>query len=177
MGGFFSELRLYICNHLVANVPSHRIRLWFYRKIMKFQIGSGTSIFMNCKFDCVGNLTIGKDCVVNANCRLDPRGGIEIGNNVSLSEDVIFITADHNEDIMGDYERKKKIVIDDYVWIGTRAMVLPGVKIEKGALVAAGSVVTRDVKYVTIVAGIPAKKINTRPEKFDYPTQYRRLFQ
>jgi acetyltransferase-like isoleucine patch superfamily enzyme len=144
---------------------------------MKFKIGKGCTIFMNCKFDCAGGLTIGVNSVINANCRLDSRGGLEIGDNVSISEDVIFLTADHNEDFIGISGREKKIVIKSYVWIGTRAMVLPGVTIEKGAAVGAGAIVTRNVNYLDVVAGIPAKKINTRPENFNYITHYKRLFQ
>jgi acetyltransferase-like isoleucine patch superfamily enzyme len=174
---FFSELRIYICNHFISNIPSHVFRLWYYRYIMKFKIGKGSTVFMNCKFDCSEGLIIGENTVINANCRLDSRGELEIGNNVSVSEDVIFLTADHNEDLIGISGRAKKIVIKDYVWIGTRAMILPGVAIEKGAVVAAGAVVTRNVESLHIVAGIPAKKINLRPEKFDYSAKYRRLFQ
>lgn len=171
-----SELRLYICNHFIANVPSHRIRLWFYKNIMKFKIGEGTTIFMNCKFDCAGGLIIGENSVINAKCRLDSRGTIVLGNNVSVSEEVIFLTADH-DDWLETFERKKNIIIGDYVWFGTRAMVLPGVEIQNGAMIAAGAVVTKDVSYLNVVAGIPAKKINTRLEKFNYSTKYKRLFQ
>jgi acetyltransferase-like isoleucine patch superfamily enzyme len=177
MKTILSEFRLYICNHWIANIPSNRLRLLYYKKIMGFRIEKGSSIFMNCKFDCAGGLTIGKNSVINANCRLDSRGGLYIGNNVSISEEVIFLTADHNEDLIGVHGRVKKIVIEDYVWIGTRAMVLPGVTIEKGAVAASGAVVTRNVKYLDVVAGIPAKKINSRPENFNYSAQYKRLFQ
>lgn len=174
---FLSELRIYLCNYWISNIPSHTFRLWYYRKVMKFKIGKGSYVFMNCRFDCSDGLTIGENSVVNANCRLDSRGGLEIGNCVSVSEDVIFLTADHNEDLIGISGREKKIIIKDYVWIGTRAMILPGVTIEKGAAVAAGAIVTRDVSYLNVVAGIPAKKINMRPEEFNYSSSYRRLFQ
>jgi acetyltransferase-like isoleucine patch superfamily enzyme len=108
---------------------------------------------------------------------LDSRGTLQIGNNVSVSEEVVFLTADHNEDLIGVYGRAKRIVIEDFVWIGTRAMVLPGVIIEKGAVVAAGAIVTRSVRRLDVVAGIPAKTINKRPENFVYTAQYKRLFQ
>jgi acetyltransferase-like isoleucine patch superfamily enzyme len=177
MSAIFSEFRLYLCNHLVANLPSHRIRLWYYRKIMAFKIGAGSTIFMNCKFDCAGGLIIGRNSVINAKCRLDSRGGLEIGSNVSVSEEVTFLTADHNEDLIGVHGRAKKVVVADYVWVGTRAMILPGVIIEKGAVIGAGAIVTRDVKYLNVVAGIPAKMINLRPENFNYSIAYKRLFQ
>ncbi|WP_366182385.1 acyltransferase [Flavobacterium ovatum] len=177
MKRFFSEFRLYICNHLICHIPSHRVRLWFYKNIMDFHIGKGSTIFMDCKFDCAKGLTIGNNSVINANCRLDSRGGLEIGNNVSISEDVILLTADHNEDLLGVVNREKNVYIDDYVWIGTRAMILPGVNINKGAIIAAGSVVTKNVEALVVVGGIPAKFIKIRPEKFDYTANYKRLFQ
>lgn len=174
---FFSELRLYICNHIICNIPSHWIRLLYYRNIMNFKIGSDSTIFLNCKFDCAGGLTIGNNCVINANCRLDSRGKLFIGNNVSFSEEVICLTADDNEELTGASKREKSIIIDDFVWIGTRAMILPGINLKKGALVAAGAIVTRNVEYLNVVAGAPAKKISMRSNKFDYSTNYMRLFQ
>jgi len=173
---FLSELRLYFCNHLIANIPSNRIRLWFYKKIMDFKIGKGTSIFMKCKFDCAGGLIIGNNSVINSKSRLDSRGGLVIGNNVVVSDQVIFLTADH-DDWLEKSGRIKKIVIKDYAWFGTRAMILPGITIGKGGVVAAGAIVTKDVNTLEVVGGIPAKKINTRPAKFNYNTKYKRLFQ
>jgi acetyltransferase-like isoleucine patch superfamily enzyme len=184
MNRILSELRLYVCNNIISHFPSHTIRLWFYRKVMKFSIGTGTTIYMNCKFDCAKGLTVGNYSCINANCRLDSRGLLEIGNNVSISEDVIFLTADHNEDLLGILGREKKVYIADSVWIGTRAMILPGVTIGKGAVVAAGAVATKDVEPLTVVGGIPAKFIKLRPsnakesiENFNYKSSYKRLFQ
>jgi acetyltransferase-like isoleucine patch superfamily enzyme len=177
LSSFFSELRLYFCNYWITNIPSHTIRLFYYKKIMNFQIGSGSTILMNCKFNCAGGLTIGENSVINGNCRLDSRGKLEIGNNVCISHDVFLLTADHNADLIGVLGRNKKIIIEDYVWIGARAMLLPGVKIGKGAVIAAGAIVTRNVDNLKIVAGVPAKIINSRPEKFNYSASYIRLFQ
>lgn len=184
MSGFLSELRLYVCNNVIAHFPSHRFRLWFYKKVMKFNIGKGTTIFMNCKFDCAKGLKIGDNSVINANCRLDSRGLLEIGSSVSISEDVIFLTADHNEDLLGILGRDKKVCIEDSVWIGTRAMILPGVTIGKGAVVAAGAVATKNVEAFTMVGGVPAKFIKLRTtnskksiEKNNNKHNYKRLFQ
>lgn len=172
-----SEFRLYLSNHIVAHIPSHTFRLCFYRRMMKFTIGEGSSIFMNCRFDCTGSLSIGKDSVINGFCRIDTRGGVTIGSNVSISEEVIILTADHNEDLLGIIDRKKKVTIGDYVWIGTRAMILPGVTIGTGAVIAAGAVVTKDVEPLAVVAGVPAKLLKYRSENFNYSAHYSRLFQ
>ena len=131
---------------------------------------------MNCKFDCAKGLTIGINSTINPNCRIDPRGNIIIGNNVSISEDVIILTADHDMNSESFGGRNKKTVIDDFVWIGTRVMLLPGVKIGKGAIIAAGAIVTKDVDSFSVMAGIPAKIIKQRPENnINYSASYRRL--
>jgi maltose O-acetyltransferase len=144
---------------------------------MKFTIGKGSTILMHCYFDITEGFEIGNNSVINANCRIDTRQGIIIGNNVTLSADVFLITGTHdmNNNMSGiDYP---PIIIADYVWIGTRAMILSGVRIGKGAVVAAGAVVTKNVEELDVVAGIPAKVIKRRKESFDYVVSYRRLFQ
>ena len=144
---------------------------------MGFKICKGSFIFLGCKFDCAKGLVIGKNSVINARCRLDNRGGIDIGENVSVSSDVIILTADHDMDTFNFKGRNKKVVIADYVWVGTRAMVLPGITVSKGALIAAGSIVTKDVPAFSVVAGVPARFIKKRPENINYDASYSRLFQ
>jgi acetyltransferase-like isoleucine patch superfamily enzyme len=177
MSRILSEFRLYICNHWISCTPSHTVRLWYYRNIMGFRIGKGSTIFMECKFDCAKGLSIGVNSVINARCRLDSRGGISIGDNVSVSADVIILTADHDMDTPNFAGRNKEVVIEDYVWIGTRAMVLPGVIIGKGSLVAAGSVVTKNVEPFSVMGGIPARFIKKRPQNLNYNASFHRLFQ
>jgi maltose O-acetyltransferase len=172
-----SEFKIYLCNEWVCKVPNLFFRKWFYKKIMGFSIGSGSSVFMHCKFDTPRYLIINKNSVINAHCRLDTRGGIKIGENVSISQEVIILTADH--DLNSPYFEgiTREVEIEDYVWIGTRATILPGVTIGKGAVVAAGSVVTKDVKPFSIVGGVPAKEIGQRQELLLYSQSYHRFFQ
>ena len=174
---FFSELRLYLCNSLVCNIPSHKFRLWFYRRIFKLKIGCDSAVFLSCKFDAAGGFKMGNNSVINNNCRLDTRGEIEIGNNVSISNDVIILTADHDLNSSSFESRNKPVIIMDYVWIGTRAMILPGVIVEEGAVIAAGAVVTKNVDKYTVVGGVPARPIGKRSSNLDYKFSYFRLFQ
>jgi acetyltransferase-like isoleucine patch superfamily enzyme len=174
---FLSELRLYICNNVVCYIPSHNFRLWYYKNIMGFHIGKGSTILMNCKFDCAKGLTVGSNSVVNRNCRLDSRGSLIIGDNVSISNDVVILTADHDLNSPDFTGRNRAVVIEDYVWIGTRAMLLPGVSIGKGAVIAAGSVVTKNVVSFQVVGGVPAKLITIRNSELRYKISYQRLFQ
>lgn len=173
---FVSELRLYFANRVVAWIPSHLVRQFYYRKIMRFEIEMDSAIFMGTQFDSAQGFSIAKNSVINQCCRLDTRGGITIGSNVSISADVIILTADHDQNSVDFAGRRSPVKIEDYVWIGTRAMILPGVTIGKGAVVAAGAVVTKDVAPFAIVAGVPAKVIKTRRNDLDYACNYRRLF-
>ncbi|GAB1858090.1 hypothetical protein MHTCC0001_29270 [Flavobacteriaceae bacterium MHTCC 0001] len=177
MKQFFSELRLYLCNNFINIVPSHFIRNWYYKKIMRFSIGVNSSFLMRCVFDCTEDLSIGKNSVVNARCRIDNRGGISIGENVSISSDVTILTADHDMDSPDFAGRNRSVNIEDYVWVGTAAMIMPGVSIGKGAVVAAGAIVTKDVEPYHVVAGIPAKFIKERKRNLNYTSSYKRLFQ
>lgn len=170
------ELLLYIANRIVAHVPSHYFRLWFYRNMMGFRIGRQSYIFMDAWVDGRHGFAMGNNSVVNQNCRLDTRGGITIGDNVTVSADVCLLTADHDLQDPDFAGRDKPIVIEDYVFIGTRAMVLPGVTLGRGSAVAAGAVVTKSVAAHTIVAGVPARPIGTRNAELRYTLNYDRLF-
>lgn len=134
---------------------------------------------MNCTFDCAGNLVIKKNSVINSNCRINTRGGVIIGENVSVSNDVIILTADHDMDTPGMNGRQNPVVIEDFVWIGTRAMILPGLKIGRGSVIAAGSVVTKNINPYEVAAGVPAKVIRERliKDNYTYTASFKRLFQ
>ncbi len=72
--------------------------------------------------------------------------------------------------------RTRPVNIEDYVFIGTRATILPGVTIRKGSVVAAGAMVTKNVEPFTIFAGLPAKSIGIRSSDLHYSASYSRLF-
>jgi maltose O-acetyltransferase len=170
---------LYIANRIIARVPSHRVRLFFYRHVMGFSIGYDSHIFMDAWFDTKGrgSFVMGNHSVVNQKCRLDNRGRLVIGDNVAISSEVCILTADHDAKRADFAARLGQVTIGDYAFLGTRAMVLAGVSIGKGAIVAAGAIVTRDVPELAIVAGCPAKQIGTRNASFEYVGGYYRRFQ
>lgn len=173
---FLSEALLWVCNHVICKVPFHFIRIFFYKKFMKFSISRKVSIFLGCSFDSRGGLYIGENCVINEKCRIDTRGCIRIGSNVSISAGVVILTADHDASDPEFGGRQKSVLIEDYVFIGTGAMILPGLKIGKGAVIGARSVVTKDVMPFTVVAGNPAKIIGNRSKELRYKVEYNRLF-
>ena len=161
----------YIPNHIINKIPIYSFRNFYYKRMMRIKIGKGSSIHLGV-FLNRNNLTIGKNSTVNRNCYLDNRGELKIGNNVSISPEVHLITASHDTQDAGFKYFKGKIIIDDYVWIGTRAIILPNVKIGKGAVVASGAVVTKNVSEYSIVGGVPAKTIGTRNKFLDYSCKW-----
>lgn len=105
-------------------------------------------------------VTIGERCFIQQCCTFFGRGGIDIGNDVFIGPKVNFITINHDvnpDNRSATYGRR--IVIEDKVWIGINSTILPGVRIGYGAIVGAGSVVTKDVEPMTVVAGNPARFI------------------
>lgn len=97
----------------------------------------------------------------NSNIKIRCHEKIEIGENVAISHDVTIMDSDAHEGLWEGYEKTKPIKIGNHVWIGTRVTILKGVTIGDNAIIAAGSVVTKDVPNNTIVAGVPAKVIKT----------------
>lgn len=131
-----------------------------------FSVGRGTLIAS--PFTLTGgraarrNLTIGVGCYINHACVFDAVAPIHLGDEVSLGHEVLVTTAGHR---IGSPKRRggsidaRPVRIGNGAWIGSRAVVLPGVDIGDGAIVAAGAVVTRDVAPDTLVGGVPARLI------------------
>lgn len=172
-----SEFRLYICNEWIAGFPSFSFRHFYYSRVMKFELGPACSVLMHNTFDCSRGFSIGRNSVINQWCRLDNRGGLFIGANVSVSQEVVILTADHHLNSAEFGGGTSGVRIEDRVWIGTRAVILPGVTIGEGAVIAAGAVVNKDVAPYAVVAGVPAKFIKWRSQNLTYEIGYNRLFQ
>jgi maltose O-acetyltransferase len=100
-----------------------------------------------------------------------------IGNNVSIAGEVRIFTMQHDVDDPNFAEIEGRVTIDDYAVIGTRVTILPGVHIGKGAVVASGAVVTRDVEPYAVVGGVPAEFIRSRSKDLRYTLSFSRLFQ
>jgi maltose O-acetyltransferase len=176
MKSFLLNFLLFLHNHLVTWIPSHTVRRFFLRVFMNICMGEGSSTHMGLLLYTYGHITIGNHCVIDRNCALDGRGEIRMGNNVNISPEVMILTAYHDPDADDFAGVEKPVVIEDYAWIATRALILPGVKIGRGAIVAAGAVVTKDVPPQMIVGGNPARIIRERKGNQTYELNYTRLF-
>lgn len=131
----------------------------------------------NFKFDPFGqysfnNISVGNDVYIGPGaCLLAGASAIEIGNKVMFGPNVTVVGGDHNTSVIGKYmfDVKEKlpgddlpVYIHDDVWIGAGAIILKGVTINTGSLIAAGAIVKEDVPKYAIVAGVPAKVIRMR---------------
>ncbi len=105
-------------------------------------------------------LRIGADCIITSPLFVDLHAGVSVGDRVYIGPESALLTVGHD---IADGDRRcgqrhfASIRIEDGAWLGARVIVMPGVNIGKGAVVGAGSVVTRDVPANTLVAGSPAR--------------------
>ena len=163
--------RLYLANHLIANIPSFRIRHWYYRRVLHYTIGRNSSIHMG-TFVTGNYITLGDNVVINRRCYLDGRIGIEIKNNVSVSPEVCLISMEHDPNSPQFATRGEKVVIENNVWIGARAIISPGITIHEGAVIGAGALVTKDIGPYRIAVGVPAREIKDRNRDIQYQVEY-----
>lgn len=162
--------------HLVSLVPSHSFRCFFYR-LAGIKIGKGSTIHTRAKFYDPRNIQIGEDTIVGEGAVLDGRAKLLIGNHVDIATEVMIYNSQHDIEDENFIAKDEEVIIEDYVFIGPRAIILPGVRIGKGAVVAAGAVVTKDVPPYAIVGGVPAKIIGERKNKnLHYKLGRARLF-
>jgi acetyltransferase-like isoleucine patch superfamily enzyme len=117
------------------------------------------------------NITLGNDVYIGPGANFSSITVISIGNKVMFGPNVTILGGDHNISCMGKYmydvkeklpENDLPVYIEDDVWIGASAIILKGVRIGTGSVVAAGAIVTKDVEPYSIVVGVPAKKIKMR---------------
>lgn len=185
---FVIDFWVYLCT-LTGYIPSHTIRLILYRTLFRVTIGKNSSIHWRAEFNQPAGVSIGHNTIIGNDAFLDGRmknfityrkthgHPIQIGNNVSIAGEVRIYTMEHDIDSPDFAETGAAVVIDDYVVIGTRVTILPGVHIGKGAVVASGAVVTKDVGEFEVVGGVPAKYIRDRAKNLHYTLKFARLFQ
>lgn len=168
----FGDLISFGYNRIIGRLPSRCCRS-AYLKAYLGRFGVKTGVQMDCRFMNGRRVYLGDRNVINFGCLLDGRKfSIRIGNDVSIGPAATILTLGHDPQSTSFADRGGDVVIGDRVWIGYRVLVMPGVNIGEGAVVAAGAVVTKDVQPFTIVAGVPAKKIGDRERSIDYQLNY-----
>lgn len=162
-GSIGMEFTVYLL-HIIGYFPMHTVRRLFYRAA-GLTIGKGSAIHMGARFYNPTNIEIGDDTIIGEDVVLDGRDKLNIGSHVDIASDVMIYNCQHNIHSNEFEAVSQPVIIKDYVFIGPRAIILPGVTLGKGSAVAAGAVVTKDVDEYTVVAGIPAKPVGLREDK------------
>ncbi len=131
-------------------------------------LGDGTRVHRGAIIDAWGgSVSVGRNCYVGFYSIISGQGGVVIGDNVLIADHVTIVAGNHRFDdpsraIIEQGETAKGIRVERDVWIASHAVILDGVTIGEGAVVAAGAVVTKDVPPGQIVAGVPARPIGVR---------------
>lgn len=173
---FARGLKYWLGNYVVNRVPIHAIRVGWLR-LMGARIHARASLQIAVLV--IGpptRLSIGAETVVNPEVCLDARSGLTIGRNVSISRGVFILTLGHDYNLSNFPLKGNPVVVEDDVWIGIRAVVMPGVTLGRGSVIAANATVTRDTEPWTVYAGSPARKIGERQQQAYDSIYYRPYF-
>lgn len=170
----WDDLRLRLLAE-VGYIPSHRVRKALYRRA-GFRIADSSSLHWRAEFYAPEGIRVGEYCTIGDTCFLDGRSGLVIGNCVNIGSHVSIYTREHDVDSPDFAETGSAVMVGDYAWIASHAVVLPGVSIGEGAVVAAGALVAKSVPPYTIVGGVPAGPIGTRSRDLRYRLGYAKRF-
>jgi len=169
------DFKLLLVN-CVGNCP-----FWFFRKMVYRWAGvkvGRSKIHLGCRFFEPRGVSLGDDSVIGEFSFLDGRAPLRIGSHTDIASGVLIYNSEHDINAEDFKAKEEAVEIGDYVFIGPRAIILPGVEIGKGAIIAAGAVVTQKVAPFKIVAGVPAREIGERRLKEPkYRLGRTRLFQ
>ncbi len=161
-------------NRIIGHVPIRAVRNFYYRWALGWKIAPGATVNTGLKiFGGRGKLSIGRNSTVQIECLFAGIGMVDlrIGDNVAIAYRVIILLGSHDINDPSFAGTVSPVVIEDYVFVGAGAIIMPGVTLGRGCVVASGAVVTRSVPPYTIVGGNPAKPIGERGRDLDYSTE------
>lgn len=170
MKNFIHDLIHFILNHIVSHIPFWNLRKFFYL-LFGMKIGKNSIILMGLYVYDPWHIEIGNNVYINEYCFLDGRGGIQINNNASISLYTKVITGTHVSSSDDFRYTSKKVIIGENVWTGTSSIILPGVELPRGTILAAGSVAKYSKKgYLPmhIYSGVPAVEVGIRKGHANY---------
>jgi putative colanic acid biosynthesis acetyltransferase WcaF len=172
---FVGYFYLALWNQLFGRVPLYWFRHFVVRRFYGLRMGR-SNLHRSVTLLSPWLIRVGDNVNLQMDCFLDGRGGLTIGNNVDVTLGVRILTEQHDIDSPDYATVKKPVVIQDNVVIGAWALILPGVTVGEGAVIASGAVVVKDVEPYTLVAGNPAVKKRERARDIRYRLDYRRPF-
>lgn len=162
----FYELFL---NDITPIILSRHLRKFIYVKLYGATIGTNVYMYRQLELRAPQKLKISGKNSIGKNVMLDARSGLTIEEGCVIASHVLVWTLHHDYNSDDFQVKGAPVILGAYSWICSRAIILPGVTIGKGAVVASGAVVTKDVPPFAIVGGVPAKIIGYRDIKnFQY---------
>lgn len=150
--------------NLTTWIPLHSVRnlIW---QFFGLRLGKHSTLHTGVRVFDPRNIQVGEGTIIGYSTFIDGREPVEIGNATDIASEVMIYSQEHDLAADDFHAVGAPVKIGDYVFVGPRAIILPGVTIGDGAVVAAGAVVTKDVAPYTIVGGVPARVINERKLK------------
>jgi maltose O-acetyltransferase len=170
---FVTGLLIFGANQ-IGRVPNRALRNFYYRHALGWEIAPGASINTGLRlFGGRGKVWIGRNSTIQIDCLIAGVGmtDLRIGDNVAIAYRATIVLGTHDLDDPDFKGTVAPVTIEDYVFVGAGAMILAGVTLGRGAVVAAGAVVPKSVPPYTIVGGNPAKPIGERRRDLDYSTE------
>ena len=154
------------CSGLPYSLGAKSVRK-FCAKLCFDKCGKNVNIEHGAFFASGRGVEIGDNSGIGLNCRIS--GPLRLGNDVMMAPNVTVVTQNHEVSDLTVPMRlqtapKRKVVVGNDVWIGTNAVIMPGVTVGNGVIIGAGAVVTKDIPDYAIVGGIPARIIKYRTE-------------
>jgi len=156
--------RWWFVNSWLCNFPSIRFRGWCLRK-MGMKMSKNVRLFTGFHIREPQNIIIEDGVSIGPKVLLDGRMGLTIKKNAVIGYEAIIWTLNHDYNDLHFCGKGAPVEIGENAWVCSRSIILPGIKIGKGSVVASNAVVTKDVPPFAIVAGIPAKVIGQRETK------------
>ena len=150
--------------HFTTYIPLHSVRNWIWR-LSGLTLGLNSTLHTGVRVYDPRHIVVGEGTIVGYGSFIDGRDKVEIGDHTDIASEVMIYSQEHDLTAPDFHAVEAPVSIGDYVFIGPRAIILPGVTIGNGAVVAAGAVVTKDVAPFDIVGGVPAKMIAQRKLK------------
>lgn len=152
-----------VCNDFLAHFPSKHIRRWGL-KFFGMKISKDVRFYQGFHIRSPQKISIGDGCSIGPKVLLDGRKGLTVGKNVTIAYEAIIWTLNHDYNDIHFCGKGAPVTIQDFAWICSRSIILPGITIGEGAVVASGAIVTKDVPPYAVVAGVPAKVIGQREQ-------------
>lgn len=162
--GFKDGFTWWFTNSILATLPSKRCR-YYGLKLQGMKLARNVRFYQGFHIRAPQLIRIDDHVTIGPKCLLDGRRGLHICHHAVIAYDAIIWTLNHDYNDSHFSTKGREVEIGPYAWICSRSVILPGINIGEGAVVASGAVVTKDVPPYTVVGGVPAKVIGKREQK------------